>query len=517
MNLIHAALYIINKQRFQRFTHSMKNVHEVQLSILNKILRTARENYYYQDTLKNISNFDDFKNLAITEYNDYEDVITNQKQNNSELICNNIIRYQPTSGSTNQVKWIPYNKALLKDFDTAASIWMADMAIQYPDIKKGKHYWSLSWLPNNMRALQNLDDSEILSPIKKFLMQKFFAVPKEVMFTETIEDNLFGTVCFLVATKELSLVSVWSPTFLISILDTIQNYKDEIIQTLSTGKWSSKRNMPLKAPKSLSQARLLESLSINSFYKLWNKLALISCWDTAQSKIYAQKLKGLFPNTPIQGKGLWSTEAVVTIPVLEKYCLSYQSHFYEFEDFETHQIHPSWELKPGMKVIPIVSTPNGLLRYKMNDLLIVDSIIETCPTLTFLGRIKDCDLVGEKLSQEQTLKLFDQINQYCNPISLIGIQSPNHNKAPHYKLLIEDLNIAETELALICENFLQQSYHYQLARDLNQLGQLEIVCNKNAHAIYEQLAIAKGMIKGNIKLEPLIITETDLLLKDKNE
>lgn len=511
MNLIHTALYIINKVRFQLFTNSMKNVQQVQLSILNNLLRDLSKQ---QPNLKDIKGHQEFTSLPITDYQDYEKIILEQKIQQSELLCSQIIRYQPTSGSTSQIKWIPYNKSLLRDFDLAASIWMADMAINFPKIKNGKHYWSLSWLPNSLRSEQNLDDSEILSPVKKFLMQRFFAVPKEVMFTENIEDNLFGTVCFLTASKDLSFISVWSPTFLISLLETIENNKSEIIETLTTGKWSSKRKMPLDPPQSIEQAKLLKTLTINTFYKLWKTLALISCWDTAQSKNYALKLKSYFPHTPIQGKGLWSTEAVVTIPVFGKYCLSYQSHFYEFEEFETKKIYPSWQLEVGMKVIPIVSTPNGLLRYKMNDLLVVDSKIKQCPTLTFLGRIKDCDLVGEKLSHEQTFKLFEQIEYCCTPVSLIGVQSPIDNHHPYYILLVENLTINTSQLAQISENFLQQNYHYQLARDLNQLGNLKVCSSENAHTLYEKVAISKGMIKGNIKLEPLVITNTDDLFKD---
>lgn len=517
MKLIHTALYIINKQRFQHFTDNMKNVQNIQLSILNELIQKASKSFFHNIAQKNINCYEDFKNLPITDYSDYQDIIFKQKDLNQEFICKDIVRYQPTSGSTSQIKWIPYNKDLLKDFDIAASIWMADMAKTYPNINKGKHYWSLSWLPNSLRSQQNLDDSEILSPIKKLLMQKFFAVPKKVMFTQTIEDNLFGTVCFLAATKDLSLISVWSPTFLISILETIQIHKTEIIETLLTGKWSKNRDIPLKAPKSKSQALILKELDINNFYKLWKNLALISCWNTAQSKSYAQKLKHFFPDTPIQGKGLWSTEAVVTIPVMSHYCLSYQSHFYEFEDFETQEIYPSWKLREGMKVIPIVSTPNGFLRYKMNDLLSVGKIIKNCPTLKFLGRIKDCDLVGEKLSQHQAIELFKEIDKLCNPVCLIGVQNPLESMHPYYVLLVDEINKDIKDIALHSENFLQRSYHYQLARDLNQLGNLEVVYHVNAHRIYEQIALSKGMIKGNIKLEPLIITDSDKIFKDNNE
>lgn len=496
----------------------MKNVHKVQLSILNKTLCNASQSRFYKEKLKNISTYDEFRTLPITDYKSYEHEINQQRETSENILCKNIVRFQPTSGSTSPIKWIPYNKELLGDFDKAASVWMADMATTFPKIKKGRHYWSLSWLPNHLRSTQSLDDSEVLSPIKRYLMQKFFAVPKEVMFTEKIEDNLFGTVCFLVAASDLSLISVWSPTFLLSILETIKTNHSEIIQTLKTGKWSTKRNMPLKAPKNIEQATLLQKLySIDEYFHLWPKLGLISCWDTAQSDRYAKKVKELFPNTPVQGKGLWATEAVVTIPVLDKYCLSFQSHFYEFENIETKEILPSWKLKSGMQVSPIVTTPNGFLRYRMNDRLIVTELLGQCPTLTFIGRINDCDLVGEKLSQENVSKLFETIQDSCTPFCLIGIELPNKTKLPYYILLVESIKKSESEISDDCENFLQQNYHYELARNLNQLDKVKVYQSNDTLKIYERLAISKGMIKGNIKLEPLLITKCDNFIKDLHE
>ncbi|MEK5768551.1 GH3 auxin-responsive promoter family protein, partial [Acinetobacter schindleri] len=91
-----------------------------------------------------------------------------------------------------------------------------------------------------------------------------------------------------------------------------------------------------------------------------------SSWDTAGSKAWAEKLKEKLANVQFEGKGLWATEGVVTIPYNDQYPLAYQSHFYEFEYLEGEkqgQIVPSWQLKQGDVVSPLITSGNGLLRY----------------------------------------------------------------------------------------------------------------------------------------------------------
>jgi hypothetical protein len=508
--VLHYALYLINLIRYQQYRLSMKKVQVHQRTILNHLIKKLRKCEHHANSLSQISCYEDFCSLPVTTYVDYKQVIERQRQEGGNILCDHLVRFQPTSGSTDSLKWIPYNRAFLRQFDRAASVWLADLTRQYPGILQGKHYWSLSWLPNEMRAQQNLDDSEILSPIKKLIMQQFFAVPKEVMLTQTIEDNLFATACFLVASEDLSLISVWSPTFLLSLMEVIIKNKEEIILTLNTAQWQEQREIPLYAPRAPKRAAVLASIKeMDRLYKLWPKLALVSCWDTAQSALYADRIRRILPFTPVQGKGLWATEAVITIPIGMDYQLSFQSHFYEFEDLDTGRIHPCWELRKGMRVTPIISSPNGFLRYRINDQLLVKNIKGECPVLTFQGRIKDSDLVGEKMSQQLALELFEKIRHACHPISLIGVHDPSQGAHPYYLLLTDGISKDPLTLSELSENFLQQNYHYKLARDLNQLDSIKVLNVDNAHALYEKISLDKGMIKGNIKIEPLIMIETD--------
>jgi hypothetical protein len=250
---------------------------------------------------------------------------------------------------------------------------------------------------------------------------------------------------------------------------------------------------------------------------IWPNLALISAWDTSSSKIWAKKLQAIFPHSEFQGKGLWATEGVISIPFENKYPLAINSHFYEFEDLKTHKIHTSWELKEGQNVRPIISSSNGLLRYAMKDQLLVISFINLCPCFEFIGRIDGTDLVGEKLSSEIAIGLISYFNNFdsITPITLIALSTKSLEEKPRYTLLCSSTNLLvssdivlnENNLSQLLEEKLCEHFHYNLARELGQLNSAKVIIKKDALELYAQHKIDQGMVKGNVKVEPLITWE----------
>src|SRR6185312_5986394 len=128
------------------------------------------------------------------------------------------------------------------------------------------------------------------------------------------QEALFATVCYLAADENLSLISIWSPSFLRSLLEIMVEKADWIRDVLTTGHW----NLKIPAPRNMTAAkklvRLRDRRDTEVWKGLWPKLALISCWDTAMSRSVADEVRTIFPHVPLQGKGVWTTEAVLTIP-----------------------------------------------------------------------------------------------------------------------------------------------------------------------------------------------------------
>lgn len=525
-SLLHFASSTLTRKGARKFIDASYDVESVQRSILSDTLNmvVGAESAVKHSLRKDMTVEEFRQQVPITDYNYWHDMIVEQQKSGKPMLTTSSCdRYQPTSGSTSKIKWIPYTRPFLDQADEAISPWMSDLYANFPGIKKGRHYWSLSWVPSDLRdqVSESInDDMQLLPWWKRLFMAGTMAVPEGVSLAESSDESFFATSCYLVACTDLSFMSVWSPTFAMSLLQVMQEHREKIAEVLETGQWvapfdSLKNIEPPKNEAAAAYMRKWDGEITPAFTKaIWPNLALISSWDTSSSKGWAEKLQAIFPHSGFQGKGLFATEGVVTFPMGDEYPLAFTSHFYEFEDLDTNEILCSWELKKDMRVRPIITTGNGLLRYQTKDMLLVTDFINQCPCLRFISRIDGVDMVGEKLSPDAAVKLIDHFsgNMGLSPVTLIAIPQSDLRAKPVYGLLCSgsaDAIAARDDLGAQLEEQLNQHFHYKLARELGQLGHAEMLIVPDAMEVYTEHKIAGGMVAGNIKIEPLALWQND--------
>ena len=155
--------------------------------------------------------------VPVTDYEYWHASISKQQQGSDFVLTKHgCERYQPTSGSTSKIKWIPYTQPFLNELDNAISPWLADMYQQYPGILTGKHYWSLSWVPSDLRnkltsSINN--DLQLLPWWKRLFMAGTMAVPESISLAETSDESFFATACYLLSSRDLSFISVWTVSY----------------------------------------------------------------------------------------------------------------------------------------------------------------------------------------------------------------------------------------------------------------------------------------------------------------
>ena len=537
MSGINRALHYVTKRsavyQHGRFLGATQNVEQVQRKRLRRILaQSSKAQASLNRGLSARMSPNSFAAACpVTNYSDWRDWIElNMAGDTGLLTHSNLVRYQPTSGSTSNIKWIPYSAEFLSEMNRALMAWMGDMYLSVPSIAQGHHYWSVSWLPTEQRTELNgnINDDLTLLPLwKRMLARYYMAVPESISLAKTSDDSLFATLAWLISCRDLTFLSVWSPTFALAMFSEIPRLKDELIMVLSKGKWldRSETLKTIPCPRSDAAAWHLGQMGSISdseaLPSLWPNLALISSWDTASSAQWAAKLKECFPHSKFQGKGLWATEGVVTIPMGDQYPLAVDSHYYEFLDLNSKQVVPCWELNKGMEVSPIITTGSGLLRYKINDSLVVDGFLNQCPTLSFTGRLDGTDLAGEKISNQAALDIqlalkskFD-VTSICVlaiPGNKLSELSGSYEKGCYVLLCAPNRSVSRSVLKIEeeFERFLCNSFHYKLARDLNQLSRARVVITPNAMEIYFERCRARGMAEGNVKIEPLVLWDCPL-------
>jgi GH3 auxin-responsive promoter len=155
-----------------------------------------------------------------------------------------------------------------------------------------------------------------------------------------------------------------------------------------------------------------------------------------------------------------------------------------------------------------MTTGSGFARYQMADVIRVEKPLGQVPCFTFLGRNDGVDLVGEKTSATTAQMVQDQLQlDGSMPVTLLALDEAR-NRTPGYVLLVECAPEAPREalqaaLAEQVEKALQGNFHYKLARELGQLQHAACVALPHMRAIYLDQCRERGMIEGNIKIEPL--------------
>lgn len=522
--LRHDFLHLATAAGHRRFLRGRSSMEAVQRHKLSQLLTdVAKSATGEQRGIKSEWQWEDFSSrLPVSSYDDWSAaILASQETANFQLSRSPLVRYQPTSGSTSAIKWIPYTKRFLSELDAAISPWVHNLYTHFPALKRGNHYWSMSWVPTEQRSQMREDindDSQLMSFGKRLMSGLTQSVPQGVSLAQTSDDSLFATLAYLAADEKLAMLSVWSPTFALGMLKALSRWRGALAVVLKEGRWgdSQKEQCLPSCPRSLRAATLLQEwdgrLQPEFFRALWPRLALVSAWDTAASSSWATKLHALLPHAAFQGKGLWATEGVVTFPYQDQFLLAYQSHVYEFQDPDDGRVYAPWELEIGQQVMPLLSTGSGLLRYKLNDLVQVSGFMGGVPALKFLGRAGTVDMVGEKLTSTAVAQAVSSINVPVSavPVCTVAVDDTG-NGLPGYVLLLEGtLTEPKAQIATRLEVALQQHFHYQLARNLNQLAPVSCVVDPAMRERYLDQCRQRGMIEGNIKMESLKYWPGDL-------
>ena len=135
----HEVLSLYFKKKADNFITASSSVEKTQRKVLEKIISNLNSSRKWSNLNSNTHYEELISKIPIADYDFYKEDILEQKNNGKDILSTDVIRYEPTSGSTNNRKWIPYSKKYMAELNYAAAIWLGDTYQQYPEIKNGKH------------------------------------------------------------------------------------------------------------------------------------------------------------------------------------------------------------------------------------------------------------------------------------------------------------------------------------------------------------------------------------------
>jgi hypothetical protein len=528
-------LFIIN-------TKNSKVIKLTQKKILLSLLKRNRNSSFGEESaFKYINKVKEYQNLVkINSYADFEPFINKIADGEEGVLTNKrVLALQLSSGSTAASKYLPFTNDLKREFLKGIKPWLFDIICNRPALMCGKMYFSLT-PPSIQEHIKKsniaigLDDTAYFNHLDNFVLRKLFCVPIEVGKITNILNYKYAILFFLLKEKNLRFISIWNPSFIMFILESLDKWNRQLLNDIEKGKITFPVSINSMAEKKIhknvkSDKKRAEELkeifknqattSKNMLYKqIWPHLSLISCWTDGNAQLYMQKIKDMFPSVEIQPKGLIATEAFISFPITKfnGSALSINSHFFEFleikggiRDQDTEKTSLAHELECGHKYQIIVTTGGGLYRYNLQDIIEVVGYKNSLPLIRFLGKNDSIsDLVGEKINAFHVQKIIDNtIKKFNIKPDFIMLAPEKSNTNFGYTLYFENKDINNNQLEQICkyiEEQLCKNMHYDYCLKLGQLKPLRLYRiqskQKTAAVTYiERISEHTGAKLGDIK------------------
>jgi len=492
---VHKHVIAKNWQMFETASKSPADVQKIKLDqYIEKNKGTAFGVAHRFSSIKTIEDYK--KAVPISDYDKLSVWINRLIDGEERVLTTEAVKiFERTSGSTSANKYIPYTDSLLKEFSSATTPWMFDVYSHCKDLVGTSSYWSVSQASSTREKTKSgisigfEDDSDYFTFLERWAFKQLSAVPPTVAREPSHAEWELKTLVYLVEAGELGLISVWSPTFAIGLIEALSIRVSEVMPHLSKA-----RAQVLKLACSQNRVDTLV---------IWPSLRFISAWADGPSAAFIPKLKSLFPHAHIQPKGLMATEGVVSFPLWNQSgCVgAFLGHYLEFfHHVENEKIIGVHELESGGLYSPVLTTGGGLYRYHLKDTIKCVGHFNQLPLINFEQKLdRVSDMVGEKLNAHFVFETFNKVKESLKIPMGFAMLVPLYDETS-YRLYLECEKGIDTEnLAKKLDEALSISHHYGYARKLGQLKPLSVKRIQNGHALYEEHLVSLGIKRGNIK------------------
>ncbi len=276
------------------------------------------------------------RRVPLTGYDDYRDAIEQiEISGANSLTTEKVLLLEPTSGTSAGEKLIPYTPALRTEFQRAVAVWIDDLFTRRPQLMQGRAYWSVSPpLSQRRQSASGIpigfdDDTAYLGFWSRRIVKRLLAVPPQVTQMSGAQAWKYATLWYLLLAGDLTLISVWSPTFVTELTRSLSGpWRAMLARDLLDGKCRG----PLSTTEPMTELRTSQArnrrLQVSRLLdgeisggelrsRLWPSLAAISCWTDAAAAHHVPQLRREFAGVEILAKGLLSTEGCVTIPLVD--------------------------------------------------------------------------------------------------------------------------------------------------------------------------------------------------------
>ena len=484
------------RQAHARLLDALQRPSEQQGALLAQLLRTNADTQFGREHgFSSIRTLEDFRRSVPVrrdaEYRPWLDqVVSGQPRILTE---SRVVAIEATGGSTG-AKLIPYTAESLAAFASGVLPWLHHLLTRFPRISDGLAYVAASpvtRMPTTLPCGLPLGLPSDAAYLGESLMPALSKVITAAPVSHDVAQWRIHTLAHLARRSDITLLSVWSPTFLLELLESLPSQAEAVLAALHDDREASRRlERALSATGRLGAA-------------LWPNLQVVSLWSDGASGPYARRVQSLLPEAFFDAKGVLATESVITTRIDDRLVPALTSAFLEFID-PSGSCRLAHELEEGILYRAVVTTPGGLYRYDIGDEFLCESMRDGIADLRFRGRVGTVsDLVGEKLTDSF-------VSQALSLLPLGAALVPRHSPDPHYELWLDGAEAASEAVVSAVEARLSENPQYAYARQIGQMKALRVVWSPGFARFRSLRQAAKGSRLGDVKPLALLIDASQL-------
>jgi len=501
---------------------------ETQARLLAQILeQVAGSDFGRQFGLAKVRTIRDLrKALPIAGYERMAPFIDRLKQGKTEALLppgTRIHMFAMTSGTTGRPKYIPVTDAVHKAY------------------RKGWHVWGVSALDNHvdgfgskiLQIASRMDEQATPSGIpagamsgftayaQRGLVKKAYVLPPEASRAGDTATRYY-LACRLGLRNHRVMPLTANPSTLLGLAKAMDAEKESLLRDLADGTLrpglaldaDTRRLIEARLQPMPARARQLEAgtrASGHLYPKDAWELPLIGTWKGGTLSLYLREMPLYWGDAPIRDIGLIASEGRFSVPMQtdgSAGVLEVTGTCFEFvpesdiEKPDPPALLPH-ETEVGRNYFLILTTPGGLVRYDIRDLVKVVGHVGRAPVIEFLNKgAHVANLTGEKITEFQVITAVNSVlDRLGLPVRNYCL-APTWAEIPYYSLLVEECDVPAAraaELAAAADAALRdQNIEYETKR---KSCRLRPICVKTVPAGAWQAFDAKTIAERGGRVE----------------
>jgi hypothetical protein len=402
-----------------------------------------------------------------------------------------------TSGSTGEPKLIPVTETAKNNHRELTRLWYYRAYVEHPRFMSGKLLGVVNPADEG-RTLSGIPfgaASGLIYESSPLWIQNAYAVPYEVAQVKDFEAKYY-LLMRLGLEHEITFFATPNPSTILKLVDTADRRKEEIIKDIRDGAITARINVPAEIRNNLTRRIGKNPARARQLQKLgrahgtlrprdyWPQLQLIGCWKGGSVGVRLQEFERWFaPSLSARDLGYMASEAQISLPISDDGCagiLAIDKNFYEFiPEAEIGSSSPNVlncsELEIGEYYYLILTTPGGLYRYDINDVVRITGFYHRTPLIEFIRKGRDVtNITGEKLHVNQVIEALAQAQRAAG-VSVSHFRAFADVDQSRYALLTEFDDAPTSQERLACllgewdQSLVRRNIEYAQKRESRRL------------------------------------------------